>query len=194
ETLKVITMVYAGYINKNLVAKLQSLGCNAIGLCGADANIIKAHKRIHPTIDYGYVGDIDHVDTGFFKILFNNNVTPVFAPVTHDENGLLNTNADSIAKEIASAMSQLYHVHLVYCFEKSGVLMEPENDNSTIAQMNEATYLELKNKKIISSGMIPKLDNSFDALKSGVQKVLIGNADKLHDLLTYHSGTAIVHE
>jgi len=194
ETLKVVTMVYAGYINKNMVAKLQSFGCNAIGLCGADANIIQAHKRIHPTIDYGFAGDIDSVDTGFLQILLKNNITPILAPVTHDENGLLNTNADTIAKEVASAMSGLYKVQLIYCFEKNGVLMDAVNDKSIIAQINETTYNDLKNKKIISGGMIPKLDNSFDALKSGVEKVIIGSAENLHDLIHHRTGTAIVYE
>ena len=191
ETLKVITMVYAGYINKNIVAKLQSLGCNAIGLCGADAHIIKAHKRKHPTIDYGFAGDIDSVEAGFLRLLIKQNIVAVMAPVTHDEESLLNTNADTIAKEIAVAMSHLFQVQLVYCFEKNGVLMDPADGNSVVQQLTEEAYLDLKNKNIISAGMIPKVDNSLDAIRSGVQQVLIGNAENLDALLHHHTGTAI---
>ena len=129
ETLKIVTMVYAGYINKNIVAQLQSHNCNSVGLSGADGNLIQAHKRIHPTIDYGFVGDVDAVNISLIKSLLDQGISLVIAPITQDKNGqLLNTNADTIAQEIAKAMSNEYEVHLIYSFEKSGVLMNADDD------------------------------------------------------------------
>ena len=195
ETLKVITMVYGGYINKNITAKLQSNNCNAIGLCGADGNLIQAHKRVHPTIDYGFVGDIDKVNAEWVEELLNENLTPVIAPVTHDKKGqLLNTNADTIAQEIAKSMAGKYAVTLIYCFEKKGVLQNGDDENSVIAKINSSSYIDLKEKQIIHSGMIPKLDNAFAALFSGVKKAIIGKAEELSQLISGSSGTSIVNE
>ena len=195
ETLKVITMVYAGFINKNIVAKLQANNCNAIGLCGADGNLIQAHKRISATIDYGFVGDIDEVNTDSFIKLLNEELTPVIAPVSHDAAGqLLNTNADTIAQEIAKALSKQFHTTLIYCFEKKGLLENTEDENSVIAQINHIWYKDLKEKKLIHSGMIPKLDNAFAALANGVTKVIIGKAEELKSLISGSSGTTIINE
>jgi len=195
ETLKIVTMVYCGYINKNIVAQLQSHGCTAIGLCGADGNVIQSHKRVHPTIDYGFVGDVDTVNTGLLQNLLHQNITIVLAPVTHNGSGqLLNTNADTIAQETAKALSALYEVHLVYSFEKSGVLMNADDDNSVIPHINPTSYKELKDQQIIFAGMVPKLDNAFAAVNSGVSKVIIGKAEELHSLISGTSGTSIVHE
>src|SRR5690349_979130 len=133
ETLKIVTMVYAGYINKNIVAQLQSYDCNAIGLCGADGDAILAHKRNHPVIDYGFVGDIDAINTNLLKSLLEQNISIVFASLTHDQKGqLLNTNADTIAQELAKALSLSYEVHLIYSFEKAGVLLDANDDNTII--------------------------------------------------------------
>jgi acetylglutamate kinase len=195
ETLKVVTMVYAGYINKNIVAQLQACNCNAIGLSGADGNIIQAHKRIHPTMDYGFAGDIDVVDSSFLKKLLEQNFTPIIAPITHDKRGqLLNTNADTIAQEIAKCLSTYFDVHLIYSFEKAGVLMNADDDNSVIKKMVAVYYEELKQKKSIFAGMIPKLDNAFVALNSGVKKVIIGKAEDIHQLINGEKGTSISNE
>ena len=184
ETLKIVTMVYAGFINKNIVATLQSLRCNAIGLCGPDGNVIKAHKRIHPTLDYGYVGDVDHIDTSLLETLLNQNLSVVIAPITHNgEAQLLNTNADTIAQEMAKALSNLYNVHLIYSFEKSGVLLNAEDDSTVIPQLKPSYYSKLKEEGAIFAGMIPKLDNAFSALSAGVTKVIIGKAEQLPQLL-----------
>jgi len=198
ETLKLITMVYAGYINKNIVAQLQANKCNAIGLCGADGNLILAHKRPASEsggIDYGFVGDIDTVNTGLLQNLLNNGMCVVTAPVTYDTNGvLLNTNADTIAQEISKAMSGLYEVELVYSFEKKGVLLDVNDENSVIPQINAAHYAELKEKQLIFAGMIPKLDNAFSALQNGVKKVIIGKAEQLEELIAGQAGTIIKHD
>jgi len=192
ETLKIVTMVYAGYINKNIVAQLQAHGCNAIGLCGADGNIIQAHKRIHPTLDYGFVGDVDLVNTTLLKSLLDQDVNVVLAPITHNKQGiLLNTNADTIAQEIAQAMSQLYEVHLIYSFEKAGVLLDANDDATVIPAINPTSYAALKEKKLIFAGMIPKLDNAFAALDKGVYRVVIGKAEQLDALVAGASGTSI---
>jgi len=192
ETLKIVTMVYAGYINKNIVAQLQANKCNAIGLCGADGNLILAHKRKHPTIDYGFVGDIDAVNTDLLQDLLNNGMSVVAAPITYDTNGvLLNTNADTIAQEIAKAMSSLYEVALVYSFEKNGVLLDVNDESSVIPKINASYYAELKEKQLIFAGMIPKLDNAFSALQNGVSKVVIGNAEHLAEIILKRSGTTI---
>jgi len=195
ETLKVVTMVYAGYINKRIVAELQSLGLQTVGICGADGNSIKAHKRIHPNIDYGFVGDIDNINESFFSNLLENNTTIVIAPITHDGNGqLLNTNADTIAQEVAKALSKSYAVQLVYSFEKNGVLLDINNEDSVIKEMNSSSYKKLKEQQAIFAGMIPKLDNAFTALQSGVNKVIIGKAEELKNLIEGYAGTTIVNE
>ena len=192
ETLKVVTMVYAGYINKNIVAKLQSYNCSSIGLSGADGNIVLSHKRNHPTLDYGFVGDIEIVNISLLKACLDNNLTIVMAPITADKHGqLLNTNADTIAQEIAKALSGLYDVNLIYCFEKSGVLLDANDDNTVIPSINTAYYEQLKSEQKIFAGMIPKLDNAFAALTSGVKKVVIGKAEDLEKLITGSSGTTI---
>jgi len=193
ETLKIVTMVYAGYINKNIVAQLQSHNCNAIGLCGADGNLIQSHKRQHPTIDYGFVGDIDSVNTTLLKNLLEQNINVVIAPITHNKEGLLlNTNADTIAQEIAQAMSEFYEVNLIYSFEKAGVLMNAEDDSTVITSITQSSYKDLKEQKIIHSGMIPKLDNAFAALNKGVNRVIVGKAEQLQDLISGNAGTSIV--
>jgi acetylglutamate kinase len=195
ETLKIVTMVYAGYINKNIVALLQANHCNAIGLCGADGDAILAHKRKHPVIDYGFVGDVDNINTSLLKSLINQNIAIVFAPITHDQQGqLLNTNADTIAQELAKGMSREYDVSLIYSFEKSGVLLDADDDTTVIPKINSDYYQQLKAKQKIFAGMIPKLDNAFAALKSGVKKVVIGKAEELEQLLEGSSGTTIIHE
>ncbi len=192
ETLKIVTMVYAGYINKNVVVQLQANGCNAIGLSGADGNLIQAHKRNHATINYGFVGDVDAVNATLIDSLLQQNLSVVIAPITQDGNGqLLNTNADTIAQEIAKAMGSLYAVELIYSFEKSGVLLNANDDSSVIPSINPATYIDLKAQNVIFAGMIPKLDNAFAALNSGVSKVIIGKAEQLQQLIAGTSGTVI---
>lgn len=195
ETLKIVTMVYAGYVNKNIVAQLQANNCNAIGLCGADGDAILAHKRQHPVMDYGYVGDVDAINTVLVKSLLDQNIAVVFAPITHDQQGqLLNTNADTIAQELAKGMSKLYDVELIYSFEKSGVLLNAEDDTTVISELTPAYYQQLKAKQKIFAGMIPKLDNAFAALNSGVRKVIIGKAEHLDQLIRGSAGTSIIHE
>ncbi|NCI47650.1 acetylglutamate kinase [Sediminibacterium soli] len=192
ETLRIVTMVYAGYINKNIVARLQANGANAIGLSGADANLIRAHKRQHPSIDYGFVGDIDTVNEKFLRSVLEQDLVVVAAPITHDGNGiLLNTNADTIAQEIAKAMSTSYRVQLIYSFEKKGVLLDVEDDNSVVSRIDPDAYAALKQQQRIFAGMIPKLDNAFSALQNGVDKVIIGKAEELHELIAGTTGTTI---
>lgn len=192
ETLKIVTMVYAGYINKNIVARLQQQGCNAIGLTGADGNAITAHKRSGGAVDYGFAGDIDAVNTTLIAALLDGSDI-VFAPITHDKKGqLLNTNADTIAQELATALCKKYQVTLIYGFEKAGVLMDAENDDTVIPEIDPEYYLELKSAYVIFAGMIPKLDNAFSAISKGVEKVIIGKAEQLPMLTQGRSGTAIV--
>lgn len=192
DTLKVVTMVYAGYINKNIVATLNSLNETSIGLSGADAGLIKAHKRIHQNIDFGFVGDIDSINTQILTSLIDLNFTLVIAPITQDDKGqLLNTNADTIAQEISKAMCTIMETTLVYSFEKKGVLMNVEDENSFIPMLDKETFERLKQEKSIFAGMIPKLDNAFEAVGAGVSKVIIGDASNLKDLLDGKSGTVI---
>ncbi len=182
ETLRVVTMVYGGLINKNVVAQLQRFGTNAIGLTGADGNLIRAKKRPVKTIDYGFVGDLDNASVnsdGIGKLL-KAGFTPVFCAITHDGEGqLLNTNADTIASALAIELSKLYETTLVYCFEKKGVLHDINDDDSLIKDINPQHYAELKQQQIIHSGMIPKLDNAFTAIGCGVKAVIIGKSDDL---------------
>jgi acetylglutamate kinase len=199
ETLKIVTMVYAGYINKNIVSKLQAYGLNALGLSGADGNVLLAHKRGADStlgtkgVDYGFVGDLDKVNTSLLATLVKDSFSPVIAPITHDGHGqLLNTNADTIAQEIATAMSSQFDVTLVYTFEKKGVLTDAENDSTLIQKITPGFYKELKNRNIVFAGMIPKLDNAFSALGSGVSKVMIGKAEELYQLLNGETGTSII--
>lgn len=194
ETLKVVTMVYAGYINKNIVAQLQQKGTNAIGLSGVDGNTILAHKRIETTINYGFVGDIDQVNHAFLDNLLQQDFVPVIAPITHDGLGqLLNTNADTIAQSIATEMSKLYETVLIYSFEKKGVLLDVHDNDSVIPTIEPIYYEELKKKQQIFAGMIPKLDNAFLAIQQGVSKVIIGNATELDLLISGKAGTTIHH-
>ena len=192
ETLKIVTMVYAGFINKNIVAQLQLHNCNAIGICGADSNSILAHKRQVAGIDYGFAGDIDAVNVEFFNSALSSGQTIVVAPITHDGKGqLLNTNADTIAQQLATALSQLFSVQLIYGFEKAGVLQDANDETSVIAQIDAEKYSLLKHNGVVYAGMIPKLDNAFSAINAGVQKVIIGKAEELQNLLNGKSGTAI---
>jgi acetylglutamate kinase len=199
-TLKIVTMVYAGLINKNILAKLQSFQCNAIGLCGADGNVLQAHKRAvtDTGVDYGFVGDVDTVSADAIQNLLSGFDTLVFAPITHDGKGqLLNTNADTIAKEIAIGMSQLYETTLIYCFEKKGVLMNKEDNESVIPVIDSAYYQELlatKNNKgepVFSEGMLPKLSNAFATVDAGVGAVVIGHALQLRKIVEGGAGTRI---
>ena len=195
ETLKVVTMVYAGYINKTIVAKLQSYNCSSIGLSGADGNIVLTHKRIHPTLDFGFVGDIDVVNTSLLEACLNINFSIVIAPITANEEGqLLNTNADTIAQEIAKALTKLFDVNLVYCFEKKGVLRDANDESTVIPSINPELYQQLRSEQKIFAGMIPKLDNAFTALNSGVKKVVIGKAEDLNELISGATGTTIINE
>ena len=180
ETLKIATMVYAGLVNKNVVAGLQALGNNAIGLTGADLDVIRAVKRPVGEIDYGYVGDINWVNATALAELLNNGAIPVIAPITHDGKGsLLNTNADTIASELATSLSSRYEVRLIFCFEKSGVLMNESDENSRIPEIDPKEFEELKAEGIITGGMIPKLENGFNAMRRGVSAVVITNAQGL---------------
>lgn len=195
ETLRIVTMVYAGDINKRVVASLQSHGCNAIGLTGADGNAILAHKREKGGIDYGFAGDVDQVNADLLSGLLNLGLTIVLAPITHNGKAqLLNTNADTIAQEAAKGLSKLYNVQLIYSFEKSGVLLDANDDSTVIPSIHPAYYEELKASEKIFAGMIPKLDNAFAAVRSGVEKVIIGKAEQLQELIAGNAGTSIVHE
>ncbi len=182
DTLDIITMVYGGLANKNIVAQLQANNCNAIGLSGADANSIKAHKRPIKEIDYGYVGDINQVNTNIISTLLNAALTPVFCAITHNGNGqLLNTNADTVASELAIQMSALYTTTLYYCFEKKGVLKDIKNEESVVKMINLSTYQQLLAAGVISDGMLPKLENCFHALQNKVQKICLGNMTMLEE-------------
>ena len=180
ETLEVITMVYGGLVNKNVVAKLQALHIDAIGLTGADINSIKSEKRPVKEVDFGFVGDVKKVAHNSIDKLIKADFTPVFCAITHDGNGqLLNTNADTIASTIGIGMSEIYDTSIYYCFELNGVLKDFNDKNSVIKTINSNTYKELLATEIITDGMIPKIDNCFDALNNGVSKVHIGNTAML---------------
>ena len=182
ETLDIITMVYAGKINKNIVASLQQKSNNSIGFTGADGNTIISVKRPVKEIDYGFVGDIINVNTTVLDMLLNVNITPVFCAITHDNNGqLLNTNADTIASEIAIGFAKKYKTELYYCFEKNGVLLDVNNDASLIENINTKKYKELLNNKIIADGMLPKMNNCFHAINKQVHKVCIGKSEMLYN-------------
>ena len=182
DTLDIITMVYAGKINKNIVAQLQANNCNAIGFSGADGNSIVSVKRPIQPINYGFVGDVKKVNTNILEVLINNNITPVFCAITHDENGqLLNTNADTIASELAIGFATKYNSELYYCFEKNGVLKDINDDNSVVENINTKTYQNLIDKGIIADGMLPKLNNCFHAINNNVSKVYIGKPSMLFE-------------
>ena len=196
-TIDLVTMVYGGLVNKKIIAQLQGFGCNAIGVTGADANLIPATKRPVKEIDYGFVGDVlsSQIACDSWRLLLNNNLIPAVAPLTHDGKGqILNTNADTMAQEIAKALSSAYEVSLIYSFEKAGVLLDANDDSTVINRLNPAYYSQLKGKQKIFAGMIPKLDNAFAALNSGVNKVIIGNAEQLTELIAGTSGTTILND
>ena len=187
--LQVVTMVYGGLVNKNIVTGLQALGVNALGLTGADLNYMRSEKRPVAEVDYGYVGDVKEVNGKILADLIRKGITPVLAPLTHDKKGnLLNTNADTIAGEAAKALAKYFDVTLVFCFEKKGVLTDENDDNSVIEHINPKSFEKLVAEGVISGGMIPKLENSFDALKAGVKEVVITRADLIKEK---NSGTTI---
>jgi len=176
QTLDIVTMVYSGKINKNIVAQLQARNCNSIGFSGADGNSILAVKRPVKEIDYGFAGDIVRVNTRPIDVLLQHEITPIFCAITHNKNGqLLNTNADTIAAELAIGLSKNYNVSLYYCFEKNGVLKHIEDDNSVIETINTSIYEDLKEQNIIHEGMLPKIHNCLQAIQKGVKSVHIGN-------------------
>lgn len=181
ETLKVVTMVYGGLVNKNIVAGLQSRGVNALGLTGADMNVIRSVKRPVKEIDYGFVGDVDKVDASLLSDLINKGVVPVMAPLTHDGKGnMLNTNADTIAGETAKALAALFDVTLIFCFEKKGVLRDENDDESVISLITPPDFERYVADGIIQGGMIPKLENSFAAIGAGVSEVVITLASAIN--------------
>lgn len=190
--LEVVTMVYGGLVNKNIVASLQAIGVNALGLTGADGGIIRAEKRPVKTIDYGYVGDIKAVNSDILAGFLAQSLVPVIAPLSYSmEGSLLNTNADTIASVIAVALAGKYKVSLVYCFEKHGVLSNPEDDSSVIPQLTPLEYASYKETGTINKGMIPKLDNAFDALRSGVDRVVVCHAREVLSAVKGDKGTQI---
>lgn len=187
ETLEVVTMVYGGLVNKNIVAQLQARGINACGLTGADLNVIEAKKRPVKDIDYGFAGDVVAVNHTMLNALLKLDVMPVMAPLTHNKQGImLNTNADTIAAETAKAMSKLYKVKLVYCFEKAGVLKDENDDDSVIANLDKRSYSEYVASGVIAGGMIPKLENAFQAIDAGVNEVIITKFENLNTNLGTH--------
>lgn len=187
--LQVVTMVYGGLVNKNIVAGLQAKGINALGLTGADLAIIKSDKRPVKEIDYGFVGDVKQVNDEMLANLIQLNITPVMAPLSYSkQHGLLNTNADTIAAETAKALAKHYDTTLVYCFEKKGVLFDETDDNSVIPTITPALFEQYKNEGIIQGGMIPKLENAFNALQNRVKKVIITQASELGN----NSGTTVI--
>lgn len=189
ETLKVVTMVYGGLVNKNIVAGLQARGVNALGLTGADCNVLRAHKRPIGEVDWGFVGDIDSADGAMLAKLISEGIVPIMAPLTHDGKGnLLNTNADTIASETAKALAPYFDVTLTYCFEHLGVMRNPDDATSLIPLINRESYKQLLADGTISGGMIPKIDNAFAALEGGVSKVIITKADAIDGA----SGTHII--
>lgn len=188
--LEVVTMVYAGLVNKNIVAGLQAQGVNALGMTGADMNILLSDKRPVGEVDYGYVGDVRRVDAAALSALIEMGVVPVIAPLTHDGRGsMLNTNADTMAGETAKALASRYEVSLVYCFEKRGVLRDENDDNSVIAEMTRQQFETYRAEGVVQGGMIPKLENAFDAIRHRVREVIITRADAIGQP---HEGTRIV--
>ena len=185
--LQVVTMVYGGLVNKNIVAQLQARGINALGLTGADCNIITAHKRPVGEVDYGFVGDVDHADGKMLAGLIEQGIVPIVAPLTHDGKGnLLNTNADTMAAETAKALAKHYDVTLTYCFEFPGVMRNPEDPTSLIPSITHESYRTLLEDGTISGGMIPKIDNAFNAIENGVKKVIITRADAIDGIQGTH--------
>lgn len=194
ETLELVTMVYAGLVNKKIVAKLQAVGENAIGLTGADANILRAEKRPVGEIDYGYVGDVSEAWVSIDQVaqFLKCGLTPVMCPLTHDgEGNLLNTNADTVANVLSNGLSRIFDTALIYCFEQKGVLSDFENQ-TVIPEIDTSSYKRLKEDGTVSEGMIPKLDNAFNALESGVERVVIGHFSEVRALVSEEGvGTTI---
>ena len=178
EMLEVVTMVYGGLVNKHIVASLQAMGADAIGLTGADANVIQAHRRsLKNGIDYGFVGDVDKVESSKIAHFIDKNIVPVIAPLTHDGQGnMLNTNADTMASEMAKAMADHYDVTLLFAFEKPGVLANPDDDTSVISSITRDDFVRLKADGTISGGMLPKIENALQAIDAGVRRVVITSA------------------
>jgi len=196
KTIDLVTMVYGGLVNKKIVASLQALKENAIGLTGADGNVIPAVKRPVKEIDFGWVGDIEdiHVNTVFLTSLLSQDITPVFAALTHDSQGhILNTNADTIASVLAVALSRKYEVRLIYCFEKKGVLLDVENEDSVIVRIDQSKYQQLLSENKLFEGIIPKIDNAFAAINSGVKEVLIGDSNDLAANTTQNTTGTLIH-
>ena len=188
DTLEIVTMVYGGLVNKNIVAGLQALGVNALGLTGADMNIIRSEKRPVEEVDYGFVGDVKEVNSETLSSLIQQGIVPILAPLTHDKEGnILNTNADTIAGEAAKALALKFDVTLIYCFEKKGVLMNENDDESVIPDINKATFEQLVKDGIVQGGMIPKLENAFQAIEKGVKEVIITSASEFGE----NTGTRI---
>lgn len=189
DMLSVVTMVYGGLVNKNLVARLQANGVNALGLTGADIDVIRSHKRpLKDGIDFGFVGDVDKADGQMLSRLIEAGITPVMAPLTHDGQGnILNTNADTIASETAKALAPFYDVTLIYSFEKKGVLSNPDDDNSVIPTITRADFERYKADGTISGGMLPKIENALSAIEKGVNRVIITLATAIDG----NSGTII---
>jgi len=186
QNLEIITMLYAGKLNKNIVAQLQALGCNSLGLTGADGNSILADKRPSDPIDFGFVGDLTEVNQSLFKLLLREGISPVCCALSHDGKGqLLNTNADTIAATLAAALSSNYEVCLSFCFEKDGVLSDLNDELSIIKTINEEDYINLKSKGVLHTGMLPKLQNCFMALKNGVKQVRIGSPKMITETVKY---------
>lgn len=188
EMLKVVTMVYGGLVNKNIVAGLQALQVNALGLTGADMNIMRSDKRPVKDVDYGFVGDVKEVNADVLASLIQQGIVPVLAPLTHDKQGhMLNTNADTIACEAAKALAKNFDVTLMFCFEKKGVLLNEDDDESVIPEIDRASFQKYVAEGIIQGGMIPKLENAFQAIDAGVKEVIITQASEIHK----HTGTRV---
>ena len=182
DMLRIVTMVYGGLVNKNIVAKLQALGVNALGLTGADMNLIRSEKRPVKEVDYGYVGDVKEVNAELLAGLIKQGIVPILAPLTHDNEGhLLNTNADTIAGEAAKALAKYFEVTLMFCFEKKGVLMDENDDESVIPEINREAFKKYVDEGIIQGGMIPKLENAFQAIDAGVRRVVITQASEINN-------------
>ena len=182
DMLRIVTMVYGGLVNKNIVAKLQALGVNALGLTGADMNLIRSEKRPVKEVDYGYVGDVKEVNAELLAGLIKQGIVPILAPLTHDKEGhLLNTNADTIAGEAAKALAKYFEVTLMFCFEKKGVLMDENDDESVIPDINREAFKKYVDEGIIQGGMIPKLENAFQAIDAGVRRVVITQASEINN-------------
>ena len=193
QMLRVVTMVYGGLVNKNIVAGLQAKGVKAVGLTGADGDVIRSHRRppkcvrmddgTEQTVDFGFVGDVDSVDAGFLSQLVEGGRVPVVAPLTHDGEGhILNTNADTIASSVAQALAGHYEVTLTFCFEKAGVLRDADDDSSVIPLITEGQASRLIEEGIVSGGMIPKIENAFSAIRSGVRQVVITHSEDIAGL------------